>query len=58
MSHHLMPHFTERMSADIVKKESDKGGGRATHTGAIYTPMRDGKGMDRGVRARMKQEDR
>jgi short-subunit dehydrogenase len=57
MSHHLMPDFTERMSASIAKKESDKGGRRSTHTGAIYTPMHDGKGVEGGIRARMKRED-
>lgn len=57
MSHHLMPDLTERMSANIAKKESDRGGDKAFHTGAIYQPMSDAMGMDGGIRARMKRED-
>ncbi|MGE7368968.1 SDR family NAD(P)-dependent oxidoreductase [Neorhizobium sp. NPDC001467] len=57
MSHHLMPDLTERMSANIAKKESDRGDGKVIHTGAIYEPMLDGMGMDGGIRARMKRED-
>ncbi|MBD9388462.1 SDR family NAD(P)-dependent oxidoreductase [Agrobacterium sp. AGB01] len=57
LSHHLMPDLTERMSANIAKKQSDRGGDRSFHTGAIYEPMLDGLGMDGGIRARMKHED-
>ncbi|MQY46528.1 SDR family NAD(P)-dependent oxidoreductase [Rhizobiales bacterium RZME27] len=57
MSHHLMPDLTERMSADIAKKESERGDDKASHTGAIYHPILDGMGVDGGIRARMKRED-
>lgn len=36
LSHHLMPDLTERMSANIAKKESNRGGMSSVHTGAIY----------------------
>lgn len=57
MSHHLIPDLTERLSANIAKKESDRGDPRSFHTGAIHEPMLDGMGMDGGIRARMKRED-
>lgn len=57
LSHHLMPDLTERMSANIAKKQSDRGGDRSFHRGAIYEPMLDGLKMDGGIRARMKHED-
>lgn len=55
--HHLMPDLTERMSANIAKKESDKGSRAADNQGAIYHPMQDGLGVAGGVRERMKRED-
>ncbi|WP_220328484.1 hypothetical protein [Rhizobium wenxiniae] len=33
-----MPDLTERMSANIAKKESDKGSSAADNQGAIYHP--------------------
>lgn len=57
MSHHLMPDLTERMSANIAKKESERGDDKASHTGAIYHPIFDGMRVDGGIRARMKRED-
>lgn len=57
ISHHLIPDLTERMSANIAKKESDKGGMSSVHTGAIYEPMLDSLGVDGGIRQRMKRED-
>lgn len=57
ISHHLMPDLTERMSANIAKKESDKGSSAADNQGAIYHPMHDGLGVEGGVRERMRRED-
>ena len=57
LSHHMMPDFTERMSANVVKAESDKGTLAPETRGAIYEPMRDGLGIGGGIRERMKRED-
>lgn len=58
ISHHLMPDLTERMSANVAKKESDRGGKLLSHSGAIFRPMHDGMKMDGGIRVRMMREDR
>ncbi|WP_312223701.1 SDR family NAD(P)-dependent oxidoreductase [Rhizobium rhizoryzae] len=57
ISHHLMPDLTERLSADIAKKETDKASPRAPNQGAIHQPVQDGLGVDGGIRARMRKED-
>jgi len=57
LSHHMMPDFTERLSANIAKKESDKGSPSPENTGAIHEPMEDGLGIGGGIRERMKRED-
>lgn len=55
--HRVFPDLSERMSADIAHRESEKAFTAPNSTGAIYSPMEDGKKIDGGIRARMKQED-
>ena len=57
ISHHLMPDITERLSAVISKRESDKGAPAAMTTGAIHHPVDDGLKIDGGLRERMREED-
>ncbi|MEQ8434123.1 MAG: SDR family NAD(P)-dependent oxidoreductase [Oceanicaulis sp.] len=57
LSHGLAADLTERMSADIAKRESEKAAPAAHTTGAVHRPMDDGRGMDGGVRKRMEAED-
>jgi short-subunit dehydrogenase len=56
-SHHLAPHLTERISADIAHRYQVKTAPPAPPTdGSLYQPMKTGRGVDDGVRARMKRE--
>jgi len=57
ISHHLMPDLTERLSAEVSKRESDKGTPAAITTGAIHQPMDDGLKIEGGLRERMREED-
>jgi short-subunit dehydrogenase len=58
-SHHLFPHFTERMSANIAHRYQIKTTPPAPPTtGSLYAPMPSGRGIDDGVRQRMKEEKR
>ena len=58
ISHHLLPDTTERIDADVARREQfEKGAPSPPTTGSIYTPMAQGTGVDDGVRARMKAED-
>jgi short-subunit dehydrogenase len=55
--HHLFPHFTERLSANIVHKYQIKDAPPAPPTtGSAYAPMQSGRGVDDGVRQRMEEE--
>lgn len=55
--HHLFPHFTERLSANIAHKYQIKDAPPAPLTsGSAYAPMQGGRGVDDGVRQRMKEE--
>jgi short-subunit dehydrogenase len=57
ISHHIFPHFTERISANIAHKYQIKNAPPAPPTsGALFEPMPSGTGIDDGVRARMKEE--
>ena len=56
-SHHLLPDLTERMSATVAKRESDKGAEIGDTRGSLFEPMHKGRTMDGGVRERMKRED-
>ena len=57
ISHGLAADLTERMSADIAKRESDKAAPAAHTTGAIHAPTDDGMVMNGGLRKRMEAED-
>ncbi|HEX8313782.1 MAG TPA: SDR family NAD(P)-dependent oxidoreductase [Flavisolibacter sp.] len=55
--HHLFPHFTERLSANIIHRYQIKTAPPAPPTkGTAYTPMQSGRGVDDGVRQRMEEE--
>jgi len=55
--HHLFPHTTERFSANIVHRYQIKTAPPAPPTsGSAFQPMETGRGVDDGVRQRMKQE--
>jgi short-subunit dehydrogenase len=57
ISHHLFPRTTERMSANIIHKYQIKNAPPApTTSGSAYNAMETGRGVDDGVRQRMKAE--
>jgi short-subunit dehydrogenase len=56
-AHHLLPELTERISANIHRAEIAKGSPQGPTTGAVHAPIAEGRGIDGGVRARMKAED-
>ena len=53
----LFPDLTERIAADIFHSETVKGSPDPASSGAIHRPMPEGRGVDGGVRQRMKRED-
>lgn len=56
-SHHLFPDLTERLSARIIHRYQIKTAPPAPPTsGSAYEPMPSGRGVDDGVRERMKKE--
>jgi short-subunit dehydrogenase len=56
-SHQILPHFTERLSANIVHRYQIKTAPPTPLTsGSVHEPMPTGRGVDDGVRARMKAE--
>ncbi|WP_084361226.1 SDR family NAD(P)-dependent oxidoreductase [Herbiconiux solani] len=57
VSHHLFPGVTERLSGKTADAESKKGDPEPPTDGAIYEPMAAGRGVDGGIRERMRQED-
>jgi short-subunit dehydrogenase len=57
-AHHILPDLTERLSANIHRAEIAKGTPVAPTAGAVHTPMAEGRGVEGGVRARMKAEER
>jgi short-subunit dehydrogenase len=57
ISHQIFPDLTERMSADLAKKESEKAMAADHTTGTLFSPMSEGRGVDGGIRERMKKED-
>jgi short-subunit dehydrogenase len=57
ISHHLFPHLTERVSANIAHRYQIETAPPSPITeGTLYEPMLSGKGVDDGVRHRMKKE--
>lgn len=57
LSHHLMPDLTERLSANLAKKESEKAGSAPMSNGTLFEPMEEGRTIGGGIRERMKEED-
>ena len=58
LSHHLMPDATDSFSANLAQKYQIDEAPPSPHTmGSIYEPMATGRGIDDGVRERMKRED-
>jgi short-subunit dehydrogenase len=56
--HHIFPHAAETMSGDLAHKYQIKEAPYAPDTtGSLYKPMSTGRGIDDGVRERMKRED-
>jgi hypothetical protein len=59
ISHHLFPHFTERLSANLAHWHQIKAAPPAPLTqGTLFEPMYSGKRIGDGVRIRMKREKR
>ncbi|WP_247232280.1 SDR family oxidoreductase [Telluribacter sp. SYSU D00476] len=59
ISHHLFPRFTERLSGNIIHKYQIRNAPPAPPTsGSVHEPMEAGRGVDDGVRQRMKEEKR
>ena len=57
-SHHLFPHLTERLSANIAHQYQIETAPPAPPTnGSLFTPMPEGRTIDDGVRERMRQEN-
>ena len=58
-SHHLFPHFTEWISANIMHRYQIKNAPPAPPTsGSAFEPVNSGRGVEDGVRARIKKERR
>ncbi|MFB9862182.1 SDR family NAD(P)-dependent oxidoreductase [Rufibacter immobilis] len=56
-SHKILPHFTERYSANVIHRYQIKTAPPAPATsGSAFEPMSSGRGVDDGVRQRMKEE--
>ena len=60
ISHHVFPHFTEWLSANIIHRAQIKTAPPAPPTsGSLFQPVSSGKeGVDGAVRKRMKEENR
>lgn len=55
--HHMMPHFSERFTANIAHKYQIETAPPAPNTdGSLFKPMPTGTGIDDGVRDRIKRE--
>lgn len=56
-AHELIPDLTEQISANIHRAEMKKGAPLAPTSGSVHQPVAEGRGVEGGVRARMKAED-
>lgn len=57
--HHIAPHFTEWFSAQIAHRSQMRNAPPAPPTdGSLHQPMESGRGVDDGVRKRIKEENR
>jgi short-subunit dehydrogenase len=55
--HHMLPHFSERFTANVAHKYQIENAPFAPNTdGSLFKPMPTGTGVDDGVRERMKRE--
>lgn len=55
--HRLFPDLVERVSANVQRAELEKGAATPDHPGSLHAPMPGGRGVDGGIRERMKRED-
>ena len=58
LSHGLFPGLTERLTAKVAQKELEKADEAPATSGSLYEPMRQGRGVEGGIRRRREQEDR
>lgn len=56
-AHHVFPDLTERISANIHRAEMKKGSPQPATSGNVHRAMAEGRGVEGGVRARMKLEN-
>jgi short-subunit dehydrogenase len=57
--HHVLPHFTEWLAAEMAQRYQFKTAPPAPITsGNLFKPVYDGKGVEGGVRKRMQQENK
>jgi short-subunit dehydrogenase len=58
-SHRIAPRFTEWLSANVAHRSQMRHAPPAPPTsGSVFQPMQSGRGVDDGVRRRMKEENR
>ena len=55
--HHLFPDVTERVWADLSRREIEMGAPAPPTSGALYAPTPEGRTVEGGLRERMKEED-
>src|SRR5690606_8762214 len=56
-SHQWFPDLTERLSARLADREIAKADPLPHTSGAIHAPMKEGAGINGGIRERMARED-
>jgi short-subunit dehydrogenase len=56
-SHQLFPDLVERISGNVHRAEMAKGRPTPPTSGSVHQPMAEGRTVEGGIRARMKQED-
>jgi short-subunit dehydrogenase len=57
--HHMLPHFTEWVSANIAHRYQIKTAPPAPATsGSLFKPVEEGRGVEDGLRKRMKEENK
>ena len=57
-AHHILPDLTESMAANIHRAQIAKGTPTPATSGNVHRPTAQGRGVEGGIRARMKAEDR
>lgn len=56
-AHRFVPDLTEQVAANVHRAELAKGSPAPDSSGSVHRPMREGRTVEGGVRARMKAED-